>query len=148
MSADPGFSKRLAVAIARAGIKKGELARAVGLTPLSLSRYLTGDRTPHRAVLVALAHALGTSVEWLAADQADDLANATVSREAEAPYTPDAVALTGLDADERNTVIRLLDALRSGDEEIRHHLIGQLKIIESAIKARRQQPRAEREDAL
>ena len=68
-------------------------------------------------------------------------------QESSACYTPDAVALTGLDADDRQTVVRLLDALRSGEEDVRRHLIGQLKIIEQALESRRQQSRKERRDA-
>lgn len=140
------FSQRLAVAIARSGKKKGDLARSVGLSPLSLSRYLKGDRVPHETVLRALAQQLDVSVMELLGSESTALADVPVVREVDPVYPPDAVALTGLDLEDRRTVLRLLDALRSGDAEIRRHLIGQLKIIEVAMKARRQQPREESGD--
>lgn len=55
-------------------------------------------------------------------------------------YFPDAVALTGLDADDRRTVIRLLHALRSGDADVRSYVLTELRLIEQALLARRQQP--------
>lgn len=149
MPTEPGFSKRLQIAIAKAGIRKGDLARAVGLTPNSLSRYLRGDRVPHRAVLIALAETLKVAPSYLLGTDAAPrpLADTPVAREVLSPYPHDAVSLAGLDVEERRTMIRMLDALRSGDAEIRRHLIGQLKIIEVALQSRRQQPRAEKEDA-
>lgn len=143
------FSQRLSAAIVKAGIKKAALAESAGLTPQSLSRYLRSGRTPHHAVVMALAQKLGVSTEYLLGDSlvSQDLADTPVARESDSTYTPDAVALTGLDLEDRRTVLRLLDALRSGDTEIRRHLIGQLKIIEQAMMARRQRPRAETEDA-
>lgn len=148
MGTRAGFSHRLSVAIAKSGKKKGDVARSVGLVPRSLSRYLTQDRVPHQAVLRALAQTLDVSIDYLLGDSQNPghLADTPVAREPVEPYTPDAVALTGLDQEDRLTVLRLLDALRSGDAEIRRHLIGQLKIIETAMKARRQQPREESGD--
>ncbi|MDH5669344.1 MAG: helix-turn-helix domain-containing protein [Nitrospira sp.] len=149
MSAIQGFSARLAMAIARSGKKKGVIAKSVGLTPLSLSRYLKGDRVPHKTVLVALAGELDVSVDYLLGNTQEmtPTAESNGMQESSACYTPDAVALTGLDADDRQTVVRLLDALRSGEEDVRRHLIGQLKIIEQALESRRQQSRKERRDA-
>ena len=149
MTTSSGFSTRLAVAIAKSGKKKGAVAKSVGLTPLSLSRYLKGDRIPHKAVLMALAAELSVSAEYLLGEQPEssDLAESPGVCEVLGAYTPDAVALTGLDLEDRRTVLRLLEALRSGDAEIRRHLIGQLKIIEQAMVARRRQPRMEQEDA-
>jgi len=149
MDTRAGFSHRLSVAIANSGKKKGDVARSVGLAPRSLSRYLTQDRVPHQTVLQSLAGALGVTTAYLLGDSPapSSLADAPVARESSPDYAPDAVALTGLDQEDRRTVLRLLNALRSGDAEIRRHLIGQLKIIEVAMKARRQQPRAESEDA-
>lgn len=148
MTKNAGFSNRLGVAIAQAGMKKGNVARAVGLTARSLSRYLTGDRVPHETVLRALALQLSVTVAYLlGTDQkAASLADAPGVKETVDRYAPDAVALTGLDLEERQTVLRLLQALRSGDGDVRRHLIGQLKLIETAVEARRQQPRAELKD--
>jgi hypothetical protein len=100
---------------------------------------------PEHPVLLLLAQTLNVSTEELLGASPPP-AHAPVAREADPMDAPDAVALTGLDVEARCTVLRLLDALRSGDAEIRRHLIWQLKIIESAIEARRQHTREERTD--
>jgi hypothetical protein len=93
-------------------------------------------------VLILLAQVLNTTEEALLSEttKAEDKAEKLAVQEDLVVYIPDAVALTGLDADDRRTVIRLLNALRSGDAEVRWHLIRQLKIIEHALTARRQMP--------
>ncbi|BFU90114.1 MAG: hypothetical protein NTAFB01_13010 [Nitrospira sp.] len=154
------FPMRLAEAIRASGLKKNELAKRVGVTPGTVSGYLAGRMMPDRPVLLLLAQTLNVPLESLLSDStsaelhpstsaewqaARDLKG--VAAEARLAYIPDAVALTGLDADDRRTVIRLLDALRSGDAEVRWHLIRQLKIIEDALVARRQMPRGEEQDA-
>lgn len=143
------FAARLEEAIAKTGIKKAALAKAVGLTPQSLSRYLSSGRMPHISIVALLAQKLHVSADYLRGTSPEPapLADTPVVREATFPYPPDAVSLVGLNVEERRTVLRMLEALRSGDDEIRRHLIGQLKIIETAVQSRRQQPRAEREGA-
>lgn len=54
-------------------------------------------------------------------------------------YLPDAVSLVGMGEEERATMLRLRDAQKSGEDDIRRHLIGQLKIVGAAIQYRRQQ---------
>jgi len=138
----PGFSNRLSVAIAHAGKRKGDVARSVGLTPRSLSRYLTADRVPHQAVLTALAHELGVTVEYLLGydEKRAPLADQPVANETHGVYTPDAVSLVGLNEEERRTILRMIEALRSGQLDVQQHLIGQLKIIELVVQSRRNQP--------
>lgn len=147
MPINQGFSKRLSIAIVKAGKKKGEVARSVGLSPTSLSRYLSGDRIPHQSMVAALAQQLDVTVDYLLGTRQKlaAMADRPVACETEAGYPPDAIALTGLDVEERRTMLRMLDALRSGDAQVRQHLIGQLKIIEFALESRRQQSRAEGE---
>lgn len=54
--------------------------------------------------------------------------------------------LAALDAEGKATVHRLIQALLHGDQQIKTHLIGQLKIIEDAVVARKQHaPRRESE---
>lgn len=101
------------------------------------------NRKPSRAVLYALSRELHVTPEYLlglTAESREQPADSSVAADSRPNYIPDAIALTGLDAEDRRTVLRLLTALRSGDSEIRLLLIGQLKIIESAMEARRQQP--------
>lgn len=144
------FSERLAEVIEASGLQKSAIARRIGVTPGTLSGYLAGRIKPDRPVLLLLAQTFNVTVEYLLDSSTgipeNQLADPPVAAEGPSAYTPDAVALTGLDTEDRCTVLRLLAALRSGDAEIRRHLIGQLKIIESAIEARRHQPREERKD--
>lgn len=158
--------QRLAKAIAASGLKKAEVARAIGVTPGTLSRYLGGHLTPDMPVLLNCSRVLTVTVEWLLGVTPDtagpglmaahesisgqhaplrQVVDQPVARESDPVYLPDAVALTGLDVEERQTMLRMLDALQSGDAEIRRHLIGQLKIIEVALNTRRKQPRKEQE---
>lgn len=157
---DP-FSIRLAEAIRASGLKKNEIAKRVGVTPGTVSGYLAGRMIPDRPVVLLLAQTLNVTPEGLTGESTsadppqptspewDPLSRdiKAVAAEARLSYIPDAVALTGLDADDRRTVVRLLDALRSGDAEVRWHLIRQLKIIIDALAYRRQQPRGEQQDA-
>ena len=157
MSTFPLDLQRLRDAIQRSGLKQQAIADALGMAPTTLSRYLNGKRVPHAAIVSALAQALGVSAAYLRGGPGDApeplvrlgqsgaLADPPVVRELDPVYLPDAVALTGLGAEERQTMLRMLDALRSGDEEIRRHLIGQLKIIEVALNTRRKQPRKEQD---
>ncbi len=50
-------------------------------------------------------------------------------------------ALSALDAEGKATVHRLIQALLHGDQQIKTHLIGQLKIIEDAVVARKKKDR-------
>ena len=47
-----GFPERLADVIRRSGLKKGDVARRVGVTPGTLSGYLAGRILPDRPVLL------------------------------------------------------------------------------------------------
>ena len=141
------FPERLASAIKQKGVKKSALARAVGVTPGNLSRYLNGTIVPRHSVMLVLAKELSVPLNYLQGATVGTDERPTVAKETESVYIPDAVALTGLDDDERRTVLRLLDALRSGEPDIRRHLIGQLKIIEDAVRYLRMQPRSTRKDA-
>ena len=47
------------------GKTQRELAEDIGITEVSLSRYITGDREPKGTVLLSLAKALGTSTDYL-----------------------------------------------------------------------------------
>ncbi len=70
---------------------------------------------------------------------AASLIQAVTVSEAAAQYQLDVdqrAELAGLDEEGRATVRRLIDALRHGDQQIKTHLIGQLKIIEDAVVAR------------
>lgn len=63
-SKDNLFS-RLKSAIKSSGLKQKELAKRVGVSAVTLSRYCSGTQTPNRATLNMLAATLGISPEWL-----------------------------------------------------------------------------------
>lgn len=149
------FPYRLQDLITKRGLKKKAVAHAVGITANTLSRYLMGNLHPHRSTLRALANHLGVTVEDLlgpsgnaASAELDSLSRDIkgLAPDAQGDYIPDAVALTGLDAEDRRTVLFLLQALRSGDAEIRRHAIEQMKLIKLAMEARRQKSREENKD--
>ena len=57
----------------RAGVKQEELARAVGLSSITVSRYETGERDPKSADLINIAHALGCTVNELIGEDINPL---------------------------------------------------------------------------
>jgi transcriptional regulator with XRE-family HTH domain len=59
------FVERLKELIARENIKQKDLAKDVGITEAALSRYMSGERTPHGDTLCNLATALHTSTDYL-----------------------------------------------------------------------------------
>ena len=42
-----------------------EIATAVGVTPSSMSRYITGKRDPDAEYIIAMAKYFGVSIDWL-----------------------------------------------------------------------------------
>lgn len=65
MLPDGNFCDRLETAMQRAGLKPAALAKCSGLNPTSVSRYRSGAREPNPGELLALAKALGVTMEWL-----------------------------------------------------------------------------------
>lgn len=69
---NPGtFSANLKARIVQLGIKQGELAELSGLGQANISRYVNGKQTPELAPAIALAKALGCSLDWLAGLEGD-----------------------------------------------------------------------------
>jgi transcriptional regulator with XRE-family HTH domain len=136
------FSRRLAEAIARSGRKKGDVARAIPVAPITLSRWLSGSVMPREPVIAALARELRVDPHWLRGAPRVGAAPADPERAFHtfvAETTPDYAAtlmeqLASLDDAEREALERFLRGLKSGDAEIRRHLIGQMKIIERAVE--------------
>lgn len=118
-----GFAERLSAQIGWK--KKGKFARAIGIQPVQLSRYLKGQ-VPDLRVLFKLAEATGKSVEWLVtgADVGQKPASAMMVAESQAPYgaTPD------LTREEKELVRMLLAVLRGRNRE-------NVQAIKSNIKA-------------
>lgn len=59
------FISRLDQARKEKGITQRELADRVGVTEVSMSRYVNGARTPSGPIVVNIAKALGISVDYL-----------------------------------------------------------------------------------
>jgi transcriptional regulator with XRE-family HTH domain len=56
---------RMKYAMARAGMCQRDLARAIGSSEVTISRYVNGERNPRLAILKNICVALGVSLEYL-----------------------------------------------------------------------------------
>ena len=56
---------RMKYAMARAGMRQRDLARAIGSSEVTISRYVNGERNPRIAILKNICVALGVSMEYL-----------------------------------------------------------------------------------
>ena len=54
------------------GLTQRELAKQVGVSEVSISRYVNGERTPRGPIVVNIAHALHTTVEYLMGHETKD----------------------------------------------------------------------------
>ena len=59
------IGERIALAIAQSGRRAKDIAGALGVTEVTISKYVHGVSTPKNAYLVELARELGVSVSWL-----------------------------------------------------------------------------------
>ena len=59
------LSNRIRQAIEKSGKTQRQIADAIGITEVSMSRYTHGERTPKATIMPKLAEACGVSVEWL-----------------------------------------------------------------------------------
>ena len=59
------FSSRLKGAIKSSGLKQKDLARRIGVSEITLSRYCAGTQTPTNSNLRLLAAEIGVSVAYL-----------------------------------------------------------------------------------
>lgn len=70
------FRDRLRTAMKAAGIGSTVLARSAGVTPETVSRWLSGDRHPNRERLKLVASLLGTTVVYLLQGEEPDALDA------------------------------------------------------------------------
>lgn len=68
------FSSRIKEAIAASGLKQKELAKRIGISEITLSRYVSGTQEPSRGYLFLLASHLNVAPSWLAGDDNEELA--------------------------------------------------------------------------
>lgn len=73
MTAAQSFGERLRAAMKRKGVKNPEVAAAVGVHPITVSKWRSGTQPIEPARLPLLAEFLGVSVEWLRDDPQDML---------------------------------------------------------------------------
>ncbi len=59
------FSRRLSAAMKARGHTISSLAQAIGVTHSSIYGYIEGKRLPRADYMVAMAEALGVSLDWL-----------------------------------------------------------------------------------
>ena len=59
------FGERLKDALKEKNITQRELAREINITEVTMSRYISGDRTPKAPVIVKMAQALDVSCDYL-----------------------------------------------------------------------------------
>jgi transcriptional regulator with XRE-family HTH domain len=56
---------RIKLALEMRNMKQKELAKRVGMTEVTISRYVTGDREPKADAIIAICNALCVSSDWL-----------------------------------------------------------------------------------
>ena len=86
---DEGFGARLREAMSRAGVRPGDLARTMGVHPVTVTRWRRGE-LPDDLRLPQLASCVGVALMWLKSGEGPQIA---VGRD-RAPLTP-IVAETG-----------------------------------------------------
>ena len=59
------MAERITGLLAARKMSQTDLARATNLTSAAISRYLSGERQPKGPLLLSVANALGTSVDYL-----------------------------------------------------------------------------------
>ena len=59
------FSHRLTVLLDEANMSQTELAKKIGISNVTICRYLTGERAPRIDVLTRIASVFGISVDFL-----------------------------------------------------------------------------------
>ena len=64
--------QRLREEMNRRGMKQRDLAEKAGVTEVSISRYVHGERMPKGNILAAMARALGTTSAYLLEDGAKE----------------------------------------------------------------------------
>ena len=63
---------RISELLEKLGMTQRELAETVGVTEVSMSRYIKGDRVPKGPIIANIAHALHTTTDYLLGKEADE----------------------------------------------------------------------------
>lgn len=59
------FPERLKYALRKKGITQRELSNRINISPVTISRYMSGEREPGTWELYRVANSLDVSMEWL-----------------------------------------------------------------------------------
>ncbi len=123
-----------------------QLAASLQIRPQSIVSAINRREIPE-AWLYRVAYMTGRSVEWLRTGKGpvwhepvaaeSGLPVYGAEKGAPAPVRRLLEIWSELGAQERTAVSRFVEALRSGDREIREHMIRQMKLIEESLQLRR-----------
>lgn len=122
-----------------------QLAASLEIRPQSIVSALNRGEIPE-AWLYRVAYRTGRSIEWLRTGKSPAWHGALLA-EAPAPAYGDQrqaemrqqvmQAWDALEADERRIVLRCIEILQGADQDLRGHLIAQLKFIDEMAQTRR-----------
>ncbi len=101
------FSERFGELLRLRNYSQKEIAQKTNLTESAVSRYLSGERTPRGAILLNIANALGTSMEYLLG-KTDEVKPAGADNEVENAFRIVARNAKNLTAEERERFIHIL----------------------------------------
>ncbi|MBO7136420.1 MAG: helix-turn-helix transcriptional regulator [Spirochaetaceae bacterium] len=101
------INERLDLLIKDRGYSQKEVAQKTNLTESAISHYLKGDRTPKGAVLLNIANALGTTMDYLQG-KTDEVKPAGIDDEVENAFRVVARNAKNLTAEDRDRFIRIL----------------------------------------
>lgn len=63
---------RISELLSKNGMSQRELAEKVGVTEVSMSRYISGDRTPKGPIIANIAKALHTTSDYLLGHESEE----------------------------------------------------------------------------
>ncbi len=86
MAEKPVESARIAQLLSERGMSQKALANATNLTEGAISHYLKGDRIPRGAILLNIANALGSTMEYLSG-KTDDVYSVNAQAEIDYAFT-------------------------------------------------------------
>lgn len=67
-----GLGSRISEMLERNAMSQKELAKKIGVTEASMSRYINGERTPRGVVVADIAKALHTTTDYLLGRESDE----------------------------------------------------------------------------
>ncbi len=66
------LGERISDLLQKNGLTQRELAEKIGVTEVSMSRYISGDRTPKGPIIANIALALHTTSDYLLGQEVED----------------------------------------------------------------------------